>query len=134
MARSKAEQTRIDNEAREAIERLRELCPPGTTIYSAVRSVSRSGMSRTIDFFAIDRCDGGMLYLTGLFEAANAGVYKRNRDGALKVGGCGMDMCFSVVYNTATRVWRDTPEARDHERRNPRGGSGPGYMWRSEVL
>lgn len=123
-------------ERQQAIERLRELAPAGSTIHSIVRSVSRSGMSRTIDFYVVRTQDGDgkpwHAYLTPLF--AEVGDYRQDRHGALKVGGCGMDMCFSVVYNVASDVWRDTPEAAKHAEEHPRGGASPGYVWRSETL
>jgi len=80
----------------EAIERLRKLCPPGTTVYNVLRHVSGSGMTRHIASFV--KTDYGMQYLSGYM--ASAGLGNRNKAGnALVVGGCGMDMGFHIVCN-----------------------------------
>lgn len=65
MANTKKEQTA-------ALDRLRVLLPIGSTVWHVTRSVSRSGMSRRVDFYAF-HCDGGQpakLYLTGYIAKA----------------------------------------------------------------
>lgn len=121
----------------EAIEKLRKIAPAGSTIYAIVRTVSRSGMSRTIDFYVVDRRDGRLEYLTGYF--AHVTGWPRAPSGALKVNGCGMDMRFHSVYETASVVFRDG--APKHIARAKRAGlaigdsgTNPGYCWRSEGL
>lgn len=58
----------------EAIARLRELLPPGATAYSVLRHVSRSGMQRQIDFYALDvRGRQGRPSLAVLLDLARAG-------------------------------------------------------------
>jgi len=90
-----------DREA--ALTRLRYLCPPGATVYTLVRHVSRSGMSRLISAYVIH--DGepqwldGYISRLGLFKLASG-----PRD-ALRVGGCGMDMGFHVVYNLSQALY-----------------------------
>lgn len=89
----------------EAIRRLRDILKPGDRVYGIVRTVSRSGMSRTIDFYTFGpRVKGNgtpdgidRIYLSGYI--AEACDYSRTNAGALRVGGCGMDMIFSVVYH-----------------------------------
>lgn len=90
-------------EQQEAIEKLREILKPGDTVHTVLRNVSRSGMSRQIDLYKIDGAE--MSYLTGY--AAKALDYRRTEQGALKVGGCGMDMGFAVVYNLSRRLFPD---------------------------
>lgn len=86
------------------IETLRELLPPGSTVFCILRFVSRSGMSREISFLT-GAAEGGLRDVTGLFGIV--GEYRRgNRDG-LKVSGCGMDMGFSVVYDVSRRLYPD---------------------------
>lgn len=87
----------------EAIEHLRELCPPGSTILCVLGHASRSGMSRRINFYS----DGpDPVYLSGLIE--KLGHYKRPANGdGLRVDGCGMDMGFAVVYDTAQTLYPD---------------------------
>lgn len=82
-------------EREEATTRLRAILHPGDTVYGIVRTVSRSGMSRTIDFYRFDGNE--RVYLSGWM--ATALDYRRTDRGALKVGGCGMDMIFATVYN-----------------------------------
>ena len=93
-------QARRDAKA-EATERLRELCPPGTTVYNVLRHVSASGMTRHIASFTITNGSDGkprIQWLSGYMETAGLG--RRNKAGdALVVGGCGMDMGFHVVCN-----------------------------------
>jgi hypothetical protein len=67
---------------------------PGDTVHTIVRHVSRSGMSRNID--AVKLTDGDYLYLSRI--AAVLLGYPQARDGSVKIGGCGMDMGFALVY------------------------------------
>lgn len=51
----------------------------------------------------------------------------------LIASGCGMDMCFSVVYNLGMVLWpNDTPEP--HGRRNGQPDSCGGYALKKEDL
>lgn len=75
----------------------------GDKVYGIVRSVARSGMSRTIDFYVIK--DGVPVYVTA-FVAETLGM-KRNKEGALKVSGTGMDMIFAVVYDLGRKLFDD---------------------------
>jgi hypothetical protein len=99
---TKAEQTRRDKT--EAIEKLRKFLPPGSTLYTVLRHVSRSGMLRHIDAYTF--VDGIKLYLSGYI--ATAVGYSRTHDGALKANGCGMDMGYEVMYNTARTIYGDS--------------------------
>lgn len=89
------------SERASALHKLRGMLPPGSTVYTVLRHVSRSGMSRRIDVYsiAIDASSGEphMHYLSGY--VATALGYQRHDSGALVVGGCGMDMGYSVVHN-----------------------------------
>jgi hypothetical protein len=104
-------------EKQEAIDHLRKVLKPGDRVYGIVRSVSRSGMSRTIDFYAFQPhececkatgvganhdpgCRGDVIdrvYLSGWI--ATALDYNRTDQGALRVSGAGMDMVFGTVYH-----------------------------------
>ena len=86
-----------EREAAEALERLREWVKPGDTIWCVLRSVSRSGMMRVIDFQKFE-ADGRHLSLGWNIAKALDMGYDRNREG-VKVTGCGMDMGFHVVSN-----------------------------------
>lgn len=81
----------------EAIAHLRTIINPGDTVYTVLRSVSRSGMSRTVDVIKIDK-DGNPCRLTHSVAVALDFTYDRKQE-ALKVQGCGMDAGFEVVYH-----------------------------------
>lgn len=82
-------------EQQEAIAKLRELCPAGTTVYTVNRYTTSSGMGRVISAFIIK--DGEPYDLD--FLIVRAGLYKFNqKHGGLMVRGAGMDMGFHVVY------------------------------------
>ena len=66
------------------------------TIYSIIRHVSKSGMSRHISFFYID--NQRPYWIT--HDIHQLLGYKMNKyHDAIIVGGCGMDMAWSVVNN-----------------------------------
>jgi len=63
-------------------------------VYCIVRSVSRSGMSRTISMHIVR--DGRILGLS--YNAATfLGRSYKDREGAVRIDGCGMDMGFALV-------------------------------------
>lgn len=116
-------QDKIDRKAN-AEAMLRKFCPKGTTVYGIVRSVYRSGMSRRIDFYAIDKADAQPVFLTG-YIATLLGMRWPNdvSRGGLVVGGCGMDMIFHVVQNLSMALY--CPDKYDHD---------AAYALRSEQL
>ena len=77
-----------------AIERLRPILPPGSTVYCILRHVSRSGMQRRISFYAIQ--DGEPRFLDGYIGDV-LGLSRPPKLNGLTVRGCGMDMGFHVV-------------------------------------
>ena len=91
-------------EQSEAITSLRETLKPGDTVYTILRHVSRSGMMRHIDLYKMT--ETGPQYLSGLAHVAGVGS-GRTKDGALKAGGCGMDMGFALVYELSSILYRD---------------------------
>jgi len=134
-------------EKEEAKAALLRLLNPGQTVYTVLRHVSSSGMSRWIDMYTIvqfpektwnkktDKAE-----LTGHMEAPRlqflsgyAGTLldyprDRKRDG-LRVGGCGMDMGFHLVYTLSSVLFRDLKD--DPKDGNKRGG---GYALCQEWL
>lgn len=96
---------KVSKEEREdAIKRLREIVKAGDTLYTVLRSVSSSGMSRGIDVYALQAIDGKVqkYWLSYLVAKACGFPFNEKRD-CLRIGGCGMDMGFHVVY-TLSRV------------------------------
>lgn len=94
-------------EKAEAIARLQEILKPGDTVYTILRHVSRSGMSRSISLVKMG--ENGPHTLDSYVCRAGLGTYDRNNSG-VKVGGCGMDMGFHLVYNLA---WTLYPTGHD---------------------
>jgi hypothetical protein len=82
---------------------LRGMFPPGSTVYTVLRHVSSSGMSRRI---AVLFAEGGKVRDVSHL-VARALEYKIHDRGGLIVGGCGMDMGFSVSYNLSSALWGD---------------------------
>ncbi len=99
-------------EVQNATEMLRKFAPVGSTIQCVLRNVSRSGMSRRIDFYTIvhdDKCthENGacrsrLQYLSG-WMAVLFGM--QHQDGGLRVNGCGMDMGFHMVETLASALY-----------------------------
>lgn len=97
-------------EAEEAAAQLRDWVKPGDTIYTVLRHVSASGMSRNIDFYKFVTVDKSgridklnLTYNIGLLgigrlEQYNAGLF---------LGGGGMDMGFHAVYSLSRILYRD---------------------------
>ena len=100
-------------EIAEAKKRLLNILKPGSKIYTILRHRSSSGMSRVIDLIFIDAEYSGSLhhmeakpniYRIGYNVAIVLGLKWDNRDG-IKVGGCGMDMGFHLVYSLGSALW-----------------------------
>jgi hypothetical protein len=95
-------------ETENARKALLELLPSGATVYTVLRSVSRSGMFRRIDLYTIDNSprmlsinNGAprLAYLSG-YAAVILGIPRApNGKQGLGVTGCGMDMGFHLVDN-----------------------------------
>ena len=71
-------------------------------VYTSLNHVSRSGMSRSISLF-VAVCRGELQNITSL--AATEMGEKRDRYDGITVGGCGMDMGFSLVYNLSSTLF-----------------------------
>jgi len=89
-----------DAERQEAVEQLRGMVKPGDTVYTILRKVSRSGMSRQISV-VLD----GMNDVTWL--VARAIGWTMADSGGLKVSGCGMDMGYHVVTVLSRALFPD---------------------------
>lgn len=87
-----------------ALDTLREMLKPGDTVYTVLRHVSRSGMSRSISAVVIE--DGVPRDVSWAVARAVGEPFDRTHDG-VKVGGCGMDMGFHLVYTLSRVLFRD---------------------------
>lgn len=99
---SKAAQKR--EEQAQALTRLRSWLVPGAKVYTKCTHVARSGMSRSIEAFIIT--DGELNNITwAISDALDYSFDSKN--GGIKMGGCGMDMGFSLVYNLSRKVFQE---------------------------
>lgn len=111
----KKEQKKLDYEyAKEQL--MTHYINEGDTIYTVLRSVASSGMSRTMSLKVAK--DGKILDLTYYASVVlDYPLVEVNGSRAIRVGGCGMDMGFHVVYSLARVLFRDKyevqPEAVD---------------------
>lgn len=105
--KKKAEQIRADKA--KALEYLHEYLKPGDKVYTILRHVSQSGMNRRISVIIPTLSKEGK---PGFYDithlVATACEYRTDpRNEGLKVGGCGMDLGFSVVYHLSHVLWPD---------------------------
>lgn len=89
----------LKSEVEESRAELRKLCAPGTTVYTILRHVSRSGMARRISLGVVKR--GAFLDITW-HVARVLGYSTRDsrgwvQDRGLYVTGGGMDMGFHLI-------------------------------------
>jgi len=97
--------TTRQNECREA---LLKILKPGDTVYTVIRSVSRSGMSRRLDLYTIqDNRPRFLTTFTADLLGLSYGTESWIKGAGLRVSGCGMDMGFAVVYNLSTVLFGD---------------------------
>jgi hypothetical protein len=94
--------TAKEKERKEYQDRLREILEPGDMVFTILRHVSASGMSRNLDLVVIK--DNEPMRLTYWVAKAAGFTYNEKKE-ALVVGGCGMDMGFHVVYNLSRYLW-----------------------------
>ena len=94
-----------EKERTEWAEKLRKLVHPGDTVYTVLRHVSSSGMSRRIDLYIIGK-DRRPMFISGMAAAAMGMRWDRDK-GGIHVSGCGMDMGFHLVYNLSYVLFPD---------------------------
>lgn len=115
--------TATKDERAEAVMHLRKILKPGDTVYTVLRHVSSSGMTRRIDLYVIRK--NALMYLSGYAAKAIGLRRHRTREGIV-VGGCGMDMGYHLVYELGAVLWpKGTP--KPHGRRNGEPDSEGGY-------
>lgn len=95
-----------DTDARhEAIAWFRTNVPEGSTVFTILRHVSSSGMTRHIGLVVIKGND--VIYHPN-HSASTILRLRQNKDkDGVIVGGCGMDMGFHLVYELASAVYGD---------------------------
>lgn len=88
------------------LDKIRELFPKGAKVYTLLRHVSQSGMSRVISVLVVD---DGDIYDWTLLLANNMpqlGKYSERYRGITVTGG-GMDMGAWLVYVMGSRLYGD---------------------------
>lgn len=109
----------------EAIDLLRSWLKPGDTVYTMLKHVSSSGMSRDIAVLIVR--DGQISNVScDVARAIGAKIDSKDGTAAVKINGAGMDMGFRIVYALGCALWPDgTPEP--HSIRNGRADTNGGY-------
>jgi hypothetical protein len=80
------------------------------TVYTVLRHVSASGNSRDISLFTVR--DGELSNITALAaKAMGENVKDRNGQWVIRVGGCGMDMGFHIVWNLSYSLYEGQERA-----------------------
>ena len=81
----------------------------GQTVYTSVKSVSSSGMSRTMSLYVVD---GDRIQNITFYVAQVLGwsLVEKNGSRVLRVGGCGMDMGFHTVYSLSSALFKGSVE------------------------
>jgi len=87
-----------------AVASLRECLRPGMTVYTVLRSVSSSGMSRCLDLYCVNH--GEIIRITWNAAKALDGTYD-SRKQCLRVNGCGMDMGYDATHSLAKALFGD---------------------------
>ena len=107
-------------------QELLAILKPGMTVYTILRSCSKSGMKRTISLFVIPDDGDGKPGVRTINHRVAQLIGAREVDGGIVMTGCGMDMGFSAVYSLGRALWPDgTPEP--HGRRNGAPDTDGGY-------
>lgn len=99
---------REKKEMEEKKEILKKMLKEGDTVYTKIAHVSRSGMYRVINLYAMLLKDDGKPYpycIDHLAAPLLEGYDSRHR--GCKATGCGMDMGFSLVYSLAWKLFGD---------------------------
>ncbi len=119
-----------EREKMEARERLLEILKPGMTVFTVLKHVSASGMSRSIQLKIVQ--DGDICDISR-YAARAMGDKIDSKHGGIKIGGCGMDMGFALVYNLGAVLWpKGTPEL--HGTRNGEPDRDGGYALRQRWI
>lgn len=122
--------TKKEYEAQEkadAVAYLKKLLAPKRgqrqTVYTLVHHVSKSGMTRHIGCYVVNKKTGELVCIDWHISKVT-GYTQANR--GLVVGGCGMDMGSHLVYTLGRYLWpKGTP--KPHGTRNGAPDSDGGY-------
>ena len=108
-------------EKQESLEMLKSWIKKGDTLHTTVKHVSKSGMTRHITTRHLKVNDHPQrpvnisnydYHVARVLDLPLAPNYQ-----GVKIGGCGMDMGFHLVYSLSRELFRDEPKGesdRDH--------------------
>lgn len=94
-------------------ENLRKWFPKGSTIYTILRSVSSSGMSRCISIICInpDEAGTGTRWIShpnyAVSKVLGLSLVTKNGTASVRVNGCGMDMGFHLANSLGYALYGD---------------------------
>lgn len=124
----------MTNDEKDVKQALKKILKPGSTVYAVLRHVSRSGMMRHISFYTIKKNELRLLdgYIGTLLDLTPAPFPKQG----LKVGGCGMDMGFHIVYNLGRALYPKGFKVKGRGRNGDESGwdKDGGYVFKSEWI
>ena len=101
-----------ENEKQEQIAKLKEWFPKGSTVYTILRHVSQSGMSRDISVLGLhhEEASGNTFHIHPNFAVSKAlgwTLKTKNGHDTIRVGGCGMDMGYHLVNSLSCALYDD---------------------------
>lgn len=119
-----------------AIESLRKMLRPGNRITCTVLHVSKPGMSRSIMLQIPVRNDDGSIGIMDIswMVAKALGDRFDQKNGGVRVTGCGMDMRFHTVYSLGRVLFPDgfgIMGEKDGKRRRPKSRKAAAQMVRN---
>lgn len=119
-------------ERAEAVARLRKLLRPGSEVYTVIKHVARSGMSRQIALMVVRKKE---IWDISGFVATALG-WRWVDSNAVQVSGCGMDMAFHIVYELGRVLFPEGGPAEVSGRRGRPGQHEPdgGYLLHKRSL
>ena len=97
---------KIETERERMLATLHEHLKPGDTVHTILDHVSRSGMSRDIRVIVLGASADDIWHPNYAVRTVLGYPRAKHGDG-LRVGGCGMDIGFSVVYNLSRAMFPD---------------------------
>jgi hypothetical protein len=112
---------------------LRQNLKPGDTVYTILRHVSQSGMSRSIDLLIIK---DNRHWIISPLAAEILGMGLDHKHGGIKISGCGMDMGFELVYNLGRDLYPDGYKVEGRGRNGDESGwdKDGGYALKREWI
>ena len=113
-----------------SLAHLRSVLKPGAEVFTQLRHVSKSGMTRWLDVYTV--IDGSIRNITWDVCAAADFTFCSRRH-ALKIEGCGMDMGFQAVYCLGHAIW-PAGTLEPHGTRNGEPDTNGGYALRQRWL